>query len=272
MEGGIFMAGRFSSPEFDAESARARNLVGARLAELRRSRGMTQGQLAAALAPFGVRVQTAAVSKWEKGDSVPSAYQLFALCHALDFSAWADAFGDPSFLPDPTLNPEGQALLAEFRSWLESRRRYRVLPAHPAPLVEMDVSLIPASAGFGEALDNNEFERVSFPSASVPEGADFAVRVHGDSMEPVLSDGQYAWIRKCAGLRPGEVGLFILDGEGYIKVYSEQDPAPADRDAFTDSSGILHPQPILVSCNGNYAPKPVPAESEFRIVGRVLNG
>ena len=56
------MAGRFSSPEYDAESARARNLVGARLAELRRSRGMTQGQLAAALAPFGVRVQTAAVS------------------------------------------------------------------------------------------------------------------------------------------------------------------------------------------------------------------
>ena len=42
--------------------------------------------------------------------------------------------------------------------------------------------------------------------------------------------------------------------------------------ARTDSSGILHPQPVLVSCNGNYAPKPVPAESEFRIVGRVLNG
>ena len=63
------MAGRFSSPDYDAESARMQNLVGTRLAELRRSRGMTQGQLAAALAPFGVRVQTAAVSKWEKDDS-----------------------------------------------------------------------------------------------------------------------------------------------------------------------------------------------------------
>ena len=81
------MAGRFSSPEFDAESAHARNLVGARLAELRRSRGMTQGQLASALAPFGVRVQTAAVSKWEKGDSVPSAYQLFALWEQ-DTTGW----------------------------------------------------------------------------------------------------------------------------------------------------------------------------------------
>lgn len=266
------MAGRFSSPDYDAESARMQNLVGTRLAELRRSRGMTQGQLAAALAPFGVRVQTAAVSKWEKGDSVPNAYQLFALCHALDFSAWADAFGDVSFLPDTALNPEGQALLAEFRSWLESRRRYRVSPARPAPLVEMNVSLIPASAGFGEALDNNQFERMSFPSASVPDGADFAVRVNGDSMEPVLADGQYAWIRQCAVLHPGEVGLFVVDGEGYIKVYSEQEPAPADRDSFTDSTGVLRMQPVLVSCNAQYAPKIISPESDFRIVGRVLNG
>ena len=266
------MAGRFSSPDYDAETARGRNLVGTRLAELRRSRGITQGQLAAALAPFGVRVQTAAVSKWEKGDSVPNAYQLFALCHALDFSAWADAFGDVSFLPDPALNSEGQALLAEFRSWLESRRRYRISPARPAPLVEMNVSLIPASAGFGEALDNNQFERMSFPSAFVPDGADFAVRVNGDSMEPVLADGQYAWIRQCAVLHPGEVGLFVVDGEGYIKVYSEQEPAPADRDSFTDSTGVLRPQPVLVSCNAQYAPKIISPESDFRIVGRVLNG
>ena len=265
------MAGRFSSPEYDAESARVRNLVGSRLAELRRNRGMTQGQLAAALAPFGVRVQTAAVSKWEKGDSVPSAYQLFALCHALDFSAWADAFGDVSLLPDPALNPEGQTLLAEFRSWLESRRRYRVSPARPAPLVEMNVSLMPASAGFGEALDNNAFEKLSFPAASVPAGAAFAVRVNGDSMEPVLHDGQYAWVRECTRLNPGDVGLFVVDGDGYIKVYSEQEPGPDEQDAFTDSAGVLHPQPVLLSCNEQYAPKVISAESGFRIVGRVLN-
>lgn len=252
---------------FDAESARRRNLLGLRIAAARRARRMTQGQLAAALAPLGVRVQAAAVSKWEKGDSVPGAYQLLALGHALGFSAWPDL----SVLPEEPLNDEGLAMLNNFRSWLESQSRYRARSRRPAALVEMNVSRIPASAGFGEALDNNDFETMSFPAASVPAGAAFAVRVHGDSMEPVLHDGQYAWVRECARLNPGDVGLFIVDGNGYIKVYGEQEPGPGERDAFTDSSGVLHPQPVLFSCNEEYAPKVIAAESGFRIVGRVLN-
>ena len=68
---------------YDAEKARERNEIGARLTEARRALRMTQGELAAALGLRGVRVQTAAVSKWEKGDSVPNAYQLAAACDAL---------------------------------------------------------------------------------------------------------------------------------------------------------------------------------------------
>ena len=252
---------------FDAESARRRNLLGLRIAAARRARRMTQGQLAAALAPFGVRVQTAAVSKWEKGDSVPGAYQLLALGHVLDFSAWSDL----SVPPEEPLNDDGLTLLSGFRAWLESQPRYRARLRRPAALVEMNVSLMPASAGFGEALDNNAFEKMSFPAASVPAGAAFAVRVNGDSMEPVLHDGQYAWVRECTRLNPGDVGLFVVDGDGYIKVYSEQEPVPDERDAFTDSAGVLHPQPVLLSCNEQYAPKVISAESGFRIVGRVLN-
>ena len=252
---------------FDAESARRRNLLGLRIAAARRARRMTQGQLAAALAPFGVRVQAAAVSKWEKGDSVPGAYQFLALVHALGLSAWADL----SLPAEEALNDEGLALLSVFRGWLESQAQYRFRSRRPAALVEMDVSLMPASAGFGEALDNNAFEKMSFPAVSVPAGAAFAVRVHGDSMEPVLHDGQYAWVRECTRLNPGDVGLFVVDGDGYIKVYGEQEPGPEEREAFTDSAGVLHPQPVLFSCNEHYAPKVIPAESGFRIVGRVLN-
>lgn len=253
---------------FDAESARRRNLFGRRVAAARRARRMTQGELASALASWGVRVQAAAVSKWEKGDSVPGVYQLLALVRVLGPSVWPD---DPAFPPEETLNSEGLALLGSFRGWLESQPRYRAHPRRPSPLLEMDVSLMPASAGFGEALDNNAFEKKSFPAASVPAGAAFAVRVHGDSMEPVLHDGQYAWVRECSVLNPGDVGLFVVDGDGYIKVYSEREPGPDERDAFTDSSGVLHPQPVLLSCNEQYAPKVIAAESAFRIVGRVLN-
>ena len=252
---------------YDAEKARECNEIGGRAAEARRALGMTQGEVAEALASRGVRVQTAAVSKWEKGDSVPGAYQLLALGHVLGFSAWSDL----SVPPEEPLNDDGLTLLSGFRAWLESQPRYRARLRRPAALVEMNVSLMPASAGFGEALDNNAFEKLSFPAASVPAGAAFAVRVNGDSMEPVLHDGQYAWVRECTRLNPGDVGLFVVDGDGYIKVYSEQEPGPDEQDAFTDSAGVLHPQPVLLSCNEQYAPKVISAESGFRIVGRVLN-
>ena len=90
-------------------------------------------------------------------------------------------------------------------------------------------------------------------------------------MEPVLHDGQYAWVEECTRLNPGEVGLFVVDGEGFIKVYDEQEPEGDDAEDFTDSEGIRHPQPVLVSCNEDYAPKVIGTGMNFRIVGRVLN-
>ena len=246
---------------YDAEKARERNEIGGRMMQARRARGMTQGEVAAALALRGVRVQTAAVSNWEKGDSVPNAYQLAALCDAL----WLPMFADDA------LNAEGQKLLNGYRGYLESLPEYRRRPVRTGTLVEMNVSALPASAGFGEALDNNLFEQQSFPVSSVPAGADFAVRVSGDSMEPVLHDGQYAWVAECSRLNPGEVGLFVVDGEGFIKVYEEREPEGDEAEAFTDSEGVRHPQPVLVSCNPEYAPRRIAGGTAFRIVGRVLN-
>jgi phage repressor protein C with HTH and peptisase S24 domain len=112
---------------------------------------------------------------------------------------------------------------------------------------------------------------VSFPESTIPQNAEFGIRVSGDSMEPVYQDGQIVWVQACQSLQPGEVGIFLYDGDGYVKRYEEQEPEEAIRDAFVDSSGVLHPQPVLVSYNQKYAPKPVSSELAFSIVGRVLN-
>ena len=247
---------------YNAEEARRQNEIGGRIMQARRALRLTQGEVASALALRGIRVQTAAVSKWEKGDSVPGAYQLAALCDILEIPLFGEA---------DRLNEEGRKMLAGYRGYLESLPAYRRRPAHPGTVVEMNVSALPASAGFGEALDNNLFERRTFPASSVPAGAAFAVRVSGDSMEPVLHDGQYAWIEECPRLNPGEVGLFVVDGEGFIKVYDEQAPEGDEAENYTDSEGVRHPQAILVSCNKAYAPKIIASGTEFRIVGRVLN-
>jgi len=46
---------------------------------------------------------------------------------------------------------------------------------------------------------------------------DFGVRVNRDSMEPVYHDGQIVWVEKTVALQPGEAGIFICNGEGYLK-------------------------------------------------------
>ena len=109
---------------------------------------------------------------------------------------------------------------------------------------------------------------VSFPESSIPDGAEFGVRVSGDSMEPVYHDGQIVWVQQCETLRTGEVGVMIYDGQGYIKAYAEQEPD--DLETYLDSNGVRRMQPVLVSYNKAYAPKPASLELEFRIVGRVL--
>ena len=134
--------------------------------------------------------------------------------------------------------------------------------------LDMPVSDLPVSAGTGAFLDEGNFEMVSFPESSIPDGAEFGVRVSGDSMGPVYHDGQIVWVQQCETLRTGEVGVMIYDGQGYIKAYAEQEPD--DPEAYLSSDGVRRMQPVMVSYNKAYAPKPASPGLEFRIVGRVL--
>ena len=76
--------------------------------------------------------------------------------------------------------------------------------------------------------------------------------------------------KRCEQIAVGEVGVFIYDGEGYLKVYSEQEPDEAEREAFTDSYGTVHMQPVMVSYNQKYNDRPISAYAGFQLVGRVL--
>lgn len=57
--------------------------IGALIAERRREKGMNQAELAAALDELGFGVTNQAVSKWEKGATLPNARQFLAICDVL---------------------------------------------------------------------------------------------------------------------------------------------------------------------------------------------
>lgn len=73
------------------------------------------------------------------------------------------------------------------------------------------------SAGTGVFLDNPCYEVVSMPEDTLSRKANFALWVTGDSMEPRFHDGDLVLVKIQPSIEIGEIGIFVLNGEGYIK-------------------------------------------------------
>lgn len=261
-----------SGSVYHAGKEREENIIGKRIAQARGERNLSLAELSLLLNKHGLAIQRQGISKWENGLAVPNAYQLLALCHALEIEDGITYFtGHPE--RQEQLNEAGLKKLRDYREDLIASGRYTPKISREQNIIYLDmrVSTLPASAGTGAFLEDENFELVSFPADQIPPKADFGVRVSGDSMEPVYHDGQIVWVQQCSHLSPGDVGLFLYDGDGYIKVYGEQRPDEAQQESFIDSNGVLHMQPVLISYNRNYPPKPVSPQLSFVIAGKVLS-
>ncbi|MBP5719176.1 MAG: LexA family transcriptional regulator [Abditibacteriota bacterium] len=256
---------------YNAKEEQERNIVGRAIAKARKQRKLSQDAFSAYLRQYGLTIKKAALSKWETGENVPSAYQLLALCYALDIENVRDYFtSNPAHLAP--LDEQGLRKLRDYKEDLIASGRYRPVSVQDngrIRCVDMPVSTLPVSAGTGQFLDEDSFEMIPFPESSIPVGAEFGIRVSGDSMEPVYQDGQIVWVRPCQSLHPGEVGVFLYDGSGYLKVYGEKD-APAG-DGPTEDGVSPAKQPVLLSYNKKYEPILVLPEAVFRVAGKALN-
>ena len=251
---------------FSIDGAREKNLIGWLLGDARRAAGLSRERLCAALSAYGLDISPYGISKWEQGARTPNAYQLMALCRALSVR-------NPLELYAEELDAAGLRKLAEYRDDLIASGRYAPKRPRAAEIeyVELKLYDIAASAGTGSFLDSGDYELLRVPRDTVPAGTDCAIRVSGSSMEPVYRDGQIVWVRQTETIRPGEVGIFVQDGESFIKLYEERMPEASEIEDFTDSYGAVRMQPVLVSYNKKYAPRAVPAASYLKVVGRVLS-
>lgn len=81
------------------------------------------------------------------------------------------------------------------------------------------------SAGTGEFLAEDIKEPIMIHKSLLPEQHyDMVLQVNGDSMEPMFRNKEYVFVRKTEDLRSGQIGVFIIDGESYLKkVYINDD-------------------------------------------------
>lgn len=78
---------------------------------------------------------------------------------------------------------------------------------------------LPVSAGTGVYLDEARAEEITIPDTPKTQDADFALRISGNSMEPRYHDGDVLLIQNCDSVEVGELGIFVLDGSGYFKMF-----------------------------------------------------
>ena len=109
----------------------------------------------------------------------------------------------------------------------------------------------PVSAGTGQYLNEVQIETIQLP---VKVDADFVCPIYGDSMEPDYKSGDYVFVKLTVELPSGTVGVFDYEGEAYIKqLVIEKDKA------------------YLRSFNKKYKDIPINSNSDFRIIGKVVD-
>lgn len=228
--------------------------LGKTIAKHRKDHKLKQSQLATELERYDIYVKPNTVSAWESGLSQPSSRQLLAICEILEIhDIYTEFIGKNPDNPLRNLNEEGIKKALDYISLLEKSGDYKlaeVIPLHV--LRERKVFYTTVSAGTGSFLEGEDYKMYSSPD--IPEEATFGVHVSGDSMEPRYHNEELIWIEQTEMLEDGEIGIFYLDGNAYVKKFQN------------NRKGTF-----LISLNKKYDPIPVTENSSFKIFGRVLS-
>ena len=199
------------------------SFIGEQIKKYRNIKGMTQQDIADALGESSGRV----IYNWEKGIGRPDCDKLARLCDLLGVSA-DELIGCKSMAQRPTATEWGA--LQKYRALDEhgkevvdylidsEYKRVRLSMKKPKPrMLKIDWYALPASAGTGNILDSELAEELLVPESAEAEQADFVISVGGDSMEPTYHDGDKVFVEKCDSVDIGEVGIFVVNGDVYIK-------------------------------------------------------
>ena len=227
-------------------------------------------------------VSRATVAGWETGHSRPDLELIPALCKTLgmNLGSFFGVSGGMSREEKKLLLAfrgmeltDQQALLWQAEALAERRKAFRdeelrraeqsnqhseinadqrnaLLQSElPGKVIQLYRSDLSAAAGMGATLDSEHGEKVWLFADDRTARADEIIMVNGRSMEPTFQDGDALLVEHTDHLREGEIGVFIVDGEGFVKEYR--------------SDG-------LYSHNPDYGPMRFHEDSDVRCVGRVL--
>ncbi|MCL2588256.1 MAG: XRE family transcriptional regulator [Oscillospiraceae bacterium] len=183
--------------------------LGKKLLEVREAANLSRAQLVELLSQEGFDVKAYTIGKWETGASKPTVEAFLAICDI--------------------------CRVMDIRQTFAGKRLVRLYDT-------------PVSAGRGNYLEDGAHEMIEVDN-TVPNTADYAVRISGDSMAPRFVDSQIIFIHEQPALDEGEIGIFCLNNEVYLKKLGRG---------------------CLISLNSKYEPIPIREYDEVRVLGKVV--
>ncbi|EGQ1599299.1 helix-turn-helix transcriptional regulator [Staphylococcus pseudintermedius] len=150
------------------------------------------------------------------------------------------------------LTPPRQKRVLDFANEQLNEQNNKVLHINSHNVISEEVAVYGyASAGTGETLiDGVEF--TTQYNGHIPNH-DFALQVNGDSMEPLFEDKEIIFIDKTKQINSGQIGIFVIDGEAYLKK------------VFISDKGIR-----LVSLNSKYPDLHFDSSHDIKVAGKVI--
>ena len=234
--------------------------IGNQIKTFRKSAGFTQDELAKRL---NTTKQT--ISRYEKGDRKANQDMLFELCDifgvSIDdfFPSQNETLQSPTTSPIQTIydqlhQPRQAKVLTYAERQLKEQNEEETKENEVSEVIQLysyDYYDHPASAGTGQYLNDVRVERIELP---VDVDADFVIPIKGDSMEPDYHDGDLVFIQTSVDLNNGVIGVFNYNGDAYIKQLV-----------------IDKEQAYLHSLNPAYKDMPITPDTDFRIIGEVVD-
>lgn len=225
--------------------------IGSVLRESRINSKMTVEQVSKILTEQGYKASQKTVYSWENGNSRPDIEILMKLCDIYGIKDILKTFGYDGYKEDGSLqlnmkevdmvekyrlisthSPDGASVVdtvLDRECEIAKKLKEQKEQLEKARKMDMEVAeeIVPlrlwayygkiACAGTGFIFDDIPTDTIEAPDAN----ADFIIGVNGDSMEPDYSDGEKLYVKKTEHIRHGEVGIFTINNECFLKEYGD---------------------------------------------------
>lgn len=194
--------------------------IGNKIRYYRTKMNLTQDQLGEKL-----NTKKATISNYETGYRTPKQDDLFEIAHILNISI-DDLFPKRRSKDNDITTVYNQLTPPRQRNVLDfANHQLELQNSTDDNVIDLDTyknentTLTDVngyvSAGTGEQIFDEPKFKVSVKGYVPPH--DLALQVNGNSMEPMFSDKEIIFVEKSSNIKNGQIGVFIINGEAYVK-------------------------------------------------------